>query len=62
MTEMTVALDVLNSNLLSVQSGVGVKNYPLCYFLFRFFVPGVLLFSIQNCLMMQSLSGETKGA
>uniref|UniRef100_A0AAQ5XGC0 Protein NDRG3 n=1 Tax=Amphiprion ocellaris TaxID=80972 RepID=A0AAQ5XGC0_AMPOC len=65
MTEMTVALDVLNSNVLSVQSGVGVENYPLCYFFCfvgGFFVPGVLLFSIQNCLMMRSLFTETKGA
>lgn len=51
---------MLNRNSLPVQFRVGVKLYPLFFFILL--LPGVIFFSIQNCLMMQSLSRETQRA
>lgn len=45
--------DVLNSKSLPVQCEEGVKKYPLFFFL-----PGVLYFSVHNCLMMLSHSRD----
>ena len=47
--------DVLNSKYFPVQFRVGLRKY--CFVL-----PGVLFFSIQICLMMQSLFTETESA